>query len=99
MQTRTLEQRIKFDSGLNIGTHLVRFTLGERSRLALARIGARGAVSYLTKPEPGDMYTTWTDVKGDTSQSGKGAVIVWGARNPEYLRAFDGEPVASIPVQ
>lgn len=39
---RTLEQRLKFDHGLSIGTHLVRFTLGERSRDALVRIGPRG---------------------------------------------------------
>jgi hypothetical protein len=55
---RTLEQRLKFDHGLVIGQQLVRFTLGERSRLALVEISPRGKVYYLTQPKPEDMYTS-----------------------------------------
>ena len=36
---RTLEQRLKFDLGLTVGEyHLVKFTLGERSVVALVEI-------------------------------------------------------------
>ncbi|TDX21599.1 hypothetical protein DFO67_1359 [Modicisalibacter xianhensis] len=96
---RSLEERIKFDHGLTIGRHLVLFTLGEHSRVALVEIGPRGAVSYLAKPGAGDMYSSWSRIKGDDSSGIQGAVIVWGARDPELMRMFDGEPVATIPVQ
>lgn len=96
---RTLEQRVKFDHGLTTGQHLVRFTLGERSRLALVRIGARGRVSYLAQPAPEDMYSCWKTVKGDACKS-DGAVMVWAARSESELMAqFSGAPVADIPAQ
>lgn len=96
---RTLETRIKFDHGLPLGKSLVQFTLGEKSRLALVEIGQRGEVYYLTKPDEGDMYTSWARVRGDVTKSGEGAVIVWAARKPEIMALFEGAPVASIPVK
>lgn len=94
----TLEQRIKFDHGLTIGTHLVNFTVGERSRLAMVRISPRGLVHYLAKPLPGDMYSGWNRIRGDKCVMADAGVIVWGARQPELMQMFDGEPVASVPV-
>lgn len=95
----TLEERIKHGHGLGIGMHLVRFTLGERSRLALVEICANGRVFYLTRPGSGDMYSSWKRVRGDYTREGEGAIIVWGARDGSLLARFDGEPVATIPVQ
>lgn len=98
MSARTFEQRLKFDYGLAIGTHLVRFTLGDREKLALVRISPRGKVSYLAKPEPEDMYTTWRTCKGDNSAA-DGVVHVWAARSqPELMAAFEGHPAAVVPL-
>ena len=98
MSARTLEQRLKFDCGLTIGTHLVRFTIDDRERLALVRISPRGKVSYLPKPEPEDMYSTWRNCHGDKSTA-DGVVHVWAARSqPELMAAFDGEPVTTVPL-
>lgn len=96
--TRTLEQRIKFDQGLKIGQSLVRFTLGENSRLALVEIGRRGEVWYFTQPIEGDMYSSWTRVRGDNSISGSGAVKVWASKDAEFMARFNHEPDAEIPV-
>lgn len=96
---RTLEARIKFEHGLLIGQSLVKFTLGDRSVLALVEIGRRGEVYYFTKPEAGDMYLSWKRVKGDTTHTGEGAVKVWAARDAEFMARFEGEPVAVIPVK
>lgn len=96
---RTLEQRIKFDHGLPIGQSLVKFTLGERERLALVEISPRGLVFYFTKPSEGDMYACWQRVKGDNTLTGQGAVMVWPARNAEFMARFEGQPAATIPVR
>lgn len=96
---RTLEERIKFDHGLPLGQSLVKFTLGERSRLALVEIGKRGEVYYFTKPDGGDMYSSWTRVRGDNSLSGSGAVKVWAHKDIEFMAKFDGEPAATIEVK
>lgn len=96
--TRTLEHRVKFDHGLGIGTHLVRFTLGERSVLALVRIGPRGKAEYLKRPDAGDMYSMWQRMRGNQSVA-DGVVLVWAARSrPDLMAQFEGEPVATIPV-
>jgi hypothetical protein len=97
-QQRTLEERIKFDHGLKIGTHLANFTVGEHSRRAMVRVSPRGLVHYLAKPNPGDMYSAWDRLRGDKSIP-DGGVIVWGARNPEIMQMFEGEPAATIPVK
>ncbi len=98
MSARTLEQRIKFDHGLPVGHSLVRFTLGERSRIAVVEISENGRVFYLVKPGEGDMYSQWKRVRGDVTREGEGAVVVWGSRSVDLIRMFDGEPVAEIPV-
>lgn len=95
---RTLEERIKFDHGLSIGRSLVCFTLGERSRIAVVEINENGRVFYLVKPDEVDMYSQWKRVRGDMTREGEGAVIVWGARDHELMRMFDGEPVATISI-
>ena len=97
-QNRTLEQRLKFDHGLTVGMNLVRFTMDGRERIAVVRIGARGTVTYIVKPTEGDMYSSWSRVRGDKTHVGEGGVIVWAARNPEIMKMFDGEPVATVPV-
>lgn len=95
---RTLEQRLKFDHGLSVGRHLVRFTHGPQSRMVLVDISPRGIVRCLAKPDESDMYSSWCRVKGDVTES-DGGVIVWGARDPECVRLFDGEPVATVAIK
>ena len=97
---RTLEQRLKFDYGLTVGEcHLVKFTLGERSVVALVEIDRWGRVHYLKKPAPDQMYSTWQRVKGDASIA-DGAVYVWAARKRHELMArFDGPHVATVPME
>ena len=97
--TRTLEQRIKFDHGLPIGQSLVKFTHGGAERLALVEIGNRGEVYYFPKPRGGDMYLSWSRVKGDNTLTGSGAVKVWPENDAEFMARFDGVPLAVIPVK
>lgn len=92
---RTLEQKIKFDSGLSIGQHLVRIHHQNKSILALVSIGARGKVELLRCPRDEDMYSIWERVTGDTLVN-SGSVIVWAARDPGFMTQFEGDPVASI---
>ena len=96
---RTLEERIKFDYGLSIGHNLVKFTHEGNEKIAIVRIGERGGVWCLTQPGSGDMYSSWWQVKGDTTDTRGGGVIVWGARDPELIKMFDGVPVATIPLE
>lgn len=97
MEPRTLEQRLKFDSGLTVGRHLVRLTHAGRAIKVLVEIGKRGAVSLLVEPQPEDMYSCWRRVRGDITTA-EGGVIVWGARDPAVRAMFDGEPVATLNV-
>lgn len=96
--TRTLEERLKFDSGLSVGTHLVLFTHEGKERKALVEITVRGKVRVLTEPGRGDMYSSWCTVKGDKTVS-DGGTIVWAARNPEMMEPFKGEVVATVAVE
>ena len=96
---RTLEERIKFDHGLVIGYNLVKFTYEGNEKAAIVHIGKRGKVECLVKPGSGDMYSSWWQVKGDTTDTKGCGVIVWGARDAELMRMFEGEPVASIPIE
>lgn len=96
---RTLEERIKFDHGLVIGYNLVKFTYGGNEKAAIVRIGKRGKVECLMKPGSGDMYTSWWQIKGDTTNTKGGGVIVWGARDTELMKMFEGDPVAVIPIE
>jgi hypothetical protein len=96
---KTLEERIKFNHGLTIGQHLVNFTLGDKSRLALVEIRSSGQVWYFTKPREGDMYTSWTRIRGDNSSSGNGAIKLWAEKDAELMAKFDGEPAATIEVR
>lgn len=95
---RTLEERIKFDHGLPLGQSLVKFTLGDAERLALVEIGNRGQVYYFAKPRGGDMYASWSRVKGDNTRTGEGAIKVWPENDAEFMSRFDGKPVTIIPV-
>ena len=95
----TLEQRIKFDHGSPIGQSLVRFTLGDKERLALVEISPRGVVYYFTKPDDGDMYSSWKRIRGDVTRTGEGAVTVWAVKDIAFMAKFDGAPVATIPVK
>lgn len=89
MTMRTIEQTIKFDSGLPIGTTPVTIQRRDGSRYdAVIEISPRGVVRIMPKPGPGDMYTSWHRVRGDRV-SPEGAPIVWGARDPELMRRFD----------
>ena len=98
MMSRTLEEKIKFDAGLPIGQSLVAFTLGNRKVLALVEISNRGQVWYFTKPQPGDMYKSWVQVKGNKSLTGKSAVMVRPENDAQFMARFDGTPVAIIAV-
>lgn len=93
--TRTNEERIKFDSGLAIGVHLVLFTYQGAQRKALVKINARGVVTYLTEPRPGDMYTSWSRLKGN-KETTTGGVMVWANKQPGIMALFEGTPVATI---
>ena len=96
---RTLEERIKFDHGLVIGDNLVTLTHAGNEKTAIVNIGQRGKVLCLVKPEAGDMYTSWFQIKGDMTNTKNGAVIVWGARNPELMNMFAGTPVTTISLE
>lgn len=95
---RTLEQRIKFDSSLSIGTHLLTFTHNGNAKLALVEIGPRGRVWAFTEPSEGDMYASWYEIKGDSTFAGKGRLVTWPQKNPELMSAFNGPPRALLPL-
>jgi hypothetical protein len=95
----TLQERIKFNYGLSVGQSLVKFTLGERSVLALVEIGNRGQVFYFKMPTEGDMYASWQKVEGDKTITGVGAIRVWPAKDADFMAKFAGEPSAIIPIQ
>lgn len=93
--TRTIEQIIKFDSGLSVGMHPVTIVRRDGSEYpALVEIKTRGAVYLIRKPAESDMYTSWHRVTGDAAVPSRGT-IVWGARDPALLKRFDN-PVATI---
>jgi hypothetical protein len=97
-QPRTLEQRLKFDHGLTIGTSLVEFTHKGRTRRALVKIGPRGKVTALASPDYDDMYCSWFRIKGDVTAV-IGGVHVWAGRDPEFMAQFQGEPVATVELR
>lgn len=90
---RTLEEILKFDSGLSIGESLVDLIANAKTVRTKVDISPRGIVRILTKPDDEDMYTVWQRVKGDVLKA-DGNVIVWGARDPEILKQFDGDSIA-----
>lgn len=94
----TLEQRLR--TALPRGQNLVTITHKGRERRALVTIRPRGSVWILFKPDDDDddMYTSARRVEGDTATK-YGTVVVWAARNPEYVQQFDGEPAASIALK
>ena len=95
--TRTIEQTIKFDCGLKVGITPVTVQRRDGSRYdALVEITLRGVVRLMPKPGPEDMYTDWYRFKGNTWKLDS-SVVVWGARNPEWLRQFDS-PVALVVI-
>ena len=93
---RTFEEKVKFDSGLPIGVSLVKLVKGQAERLALVEITDRGKVYLIAKPGDGDMYSCWDAVQGNKLVGIKGGVVVWGSRDAEYVKQFDGDPVATI---
>lgn len=92
----TLESRIK--RTLTIGTHRVDLMHDGRTLRTLVEVRPRGAVHIIPKPREDDMYTCWRRLRGDTLGGIVGAVVVWGARNPECVAQFDGEPAATLPL-
>lgn len=91
----SLEYRLR--AALPDGLSLVRFTLGDRERIALVDIiGSR--TYYMPKPAPEDMYSSWSRARGDTTNTGENCIKVWAARDVEFMRQFEGEPVASFEV-
>lgn len=98
VEHRTLEQRIKFDAGLTVGEHLVRFVCAGHVRDAVVRIAPRGKVIYLAKPKEGQMYASWQHVRGDNTHA-VGGVYVWPIRDPEVMAKFEGTPVAIIEIE
>ena len=96
-QKRTFEEKVKFDSGLGCGQSLISIEKGDATRLALVEICPRtGKVYLFPKPLDGDMYTSWLLVSGENLLTGRGAVVVWAARNPKYMEKFSGIPSATI---
>lgn len=93
--TRTIEQIIKFDSGLGVGVHPVTIARRDGSEYpALVEIKARGKIYLIRKPTESDMYTSWYLIRGDLAVPTL-STIVWGARDPALLQRFDN-PVATI---
>ena len=95
---RTYEEIIKFDSGLKIGTSLVNIECRGHSRKALVEISRRGRVALLFEPRLDEMYTSWRVIKENKTAKFLNT-IVWGARDPECRKMFDGEPVATIKLE
>lgn len=98
MAKRTLEQLIKFDSGLPVGRSAVNVIRKDGSPYpACVEIGSRGAVRLIRRPTSSGMYTSWHSVKGDDCTP-TGSPIVWGARNTAILEMFEN-PVATIDLR
>lgn len=86
-----------FKENLATGTHCITMRLGDRERVALVEITARGTVYMLVKPRSEDMYASWMRVVDNEQQYKKKKVdvILWGARDPELMKLFDN-PVKTI---
>lgn len=96
---RTVEQRLIFDCGLCVNAvSLVRFTMNDKVRDALVEV-KRKKVYVLVKPNEGDMYSSWYQMNGNNFAGIRGNVIVWGARDPELMKMFDGEPLATLEIE
>lgn len=92
---QTIENLIKFESGLKIGRSPVIIQRRDGSTYsAIVEITNRGSVYLLPKPAPDEMYTGWYRVKGDDVKL-HGGVIVWGARDPDLIKNFNN-PVATV---
>lgn len=52
----------------------------------------------MIKPDTGTMYSSWQIVEGNrlVHPNKIEEVFVWGYRDPEHLRKFEGEPVTEI---
>lgn len=92
---RSLEERLKFDLGLQVGSQLELFTFRGQERRVLVDIGSRGVVRSLMEPHAGEMHTSWFRITGDRMVS-QGGTVVWAARRPKMLEVFAGKPVASV---
>ena len=92
---RTLEEILRFDSGLTAGEHRVTLVVDRKQeRPALVKIHRHGAVLVLVQPTEADMYTRWWRVRGNRTTA-EGDLILWGARDPVLLARF-ANPVARI---
>lgn len=97
---RTLEQRLKFDSALPLGRHIVDLTLGHRLIRALVDISPRGRVTWLREPEQGDLYTSWQHQTGDTSSAcKKSGLLVRPFEISELMASFTGPARAAVVVR
>lgn len=92
----TLQQRIDSNAALaTLGFHLIELRKGSVTRLALVE-RKRDRVPWLTKPEAGDMYSSWCRLVGDSLLPlPKAAIVVWGARDPEFINQHFNRPVAA----
>ena len=96
---RTLEQRLRCDHHLAVGrVHTVALRKGDRERLALVLIGKRKPykVEILPKPEPGDMYLSWSRLNGDKLAHSR--MIGCAYVHRDRVLAEFGEPTATIEV-
>lgn len=94
MSKRTVEEIIKFDSGITVGQHCVTVTNQAVSEfIAIVDISPRGVVNLIKKPNDGDMYTCWYRVKGNDLIAGK--IIVWGEHNAEIKEMFSN-PIQTV---
>lgn len=96
MSQRTLEQKLKFDSGLPIGQSVVTLRKGVLERKALVTITKRGLVYVLPIPREEDMYTSAFRVQGDSTSSKGCDIVVWAAKSTEFMEQFSGPSVAVI---
>lgn len=89
MNSRTLEQQIKFDSNLSVGVQHVEITRRDGSTYeAVVEISSRGKVMILPKPNDSDMYTSWYQVKGNELKILN--TVVWMSRDLEAMKIFSG---------
>ena len=89
---RTLEQILKFDSGLKIGRTIVNASANGMTIRGIVDISPRGIVRLLVKPDEGTMYSSWKRVKGNEQIFDKSSdVIVWGVHVPEVMEMFEGD--------
>ena len=88
----TLAERLKFESGLTIGTHAITLQKGTQTIAALVTIPARGAPRLQVM---GSQYLTTYRVVGDSLEYfGSSAAYVYA----DQFRESTANPVTSVQV-